>query len=133
MRINKNLWKSMEIYKNLQNTWKSIGINGNLCKDYENPWKSMKINEIHNIYGIYLFRTKKMGYILYSKHIHASHICPPKRNKWFNQRTWKLSFLWKHWHWPVKHISKWLFRWKPGMIPRSLRSSCPRRFPLKAR
>ena len=32
-----------------------------------------------NMYGTYLFRKKKKGYILYSKNINASHICPPKR------------------------------------------------------
>ena len=49
----------------------------------------MEINEIHDIYGIYLFWKKKMGYILYSKHINASHICPPKRNKLSEQSKWK--------------------------------------------
>ena len=29
---------------------------------------------------------KKNSYILYPKNIHASHICPPKRNKLFQQR-----------------------------------------------
>jgi hypothetical protein len=51
----------------------------------------MEINEIHKIYGMYLFRTKKMGYILCSKHIHASQICPPKRNKLSEQRKWKFK------------------------------------------
>jgi hypothetical protein len=67
MKIYENLWKSMEIYENI---WKSMKID-------ENPWKSM---ESMNIYGTYLFRKKKMGYILYSKNMNASHMCPPKRN-----------------------------------------------------
>ncbi len=33
-----------------------------------------------------------MGYILYSKKINASHICPPNRNKWFKPRKLKLMF-----------------------------------------
>ena len=41
---------------------------------------------------IYLFWTRKIGYILYSKEINASDICPPKRNKWFRQRKWKSFF-----------------------------------------
>ena len=45
---------------------------------------------------MYLLRTKKMGYILCSKHIHASHICPPKRNILSEQRKWKLMFPGKH-------------------------------------
>ena len=46
-----------------------------------------------NMYGIYLFRTKnKMGYILYSKNINASHICPPTRNYLFQQRKWNWCF-----------------------------------------
>ena len=60
MKIYENLWKSMEIYKNL---WKSIRIS-------ENQWKSAKIHENPKIY---VFWKKKMGYILYSKHINASH------------------------------------------------------------
>ena len=77
MKIYENLWKSMQIYENL---WKSIEIYENLWKSikiYENLWKSMKSM---NIYGTHLFRKKNMGYILYSKNINASHICPPKKN-----------------------------------------------------
>ena len=59
-----------------------MNINDNLCKSM----KSM------NMYGIYLFWKKKMGYILYSKNINASHICPPKRNKLFKQRNENRGF-----------------------------------------
>ena len=45
-----------------------------------------------NMYGIYLFRKKKMGYILYSKNTNASHMCPPKRNKLFKQRKQNPDF-----------------------------------------
>jgi hypothetical protein len=45
-----------------------------------------------NMYGIYLFRKKKMGYILYSKNINALHICPPKRNKLFKQTNENQGF-----------------------------------------
>ena len=71
--------------KNDENRWTSI----------EKLWKSMKISkidEIHNIYGMYLLRTEKIGYILCSKHIHASHICPPKRNKLSEQRNGNWCF-----------------------------------------
>ena len=56
----------------------------------------MEIHETHNIYGIYLFWKRKMGYILYSKHIDASHICPPKRNQLFKQRKWESRFSGKN-------------------------------------
>ena len=56
----------------------------------------MKIYEIHNIYIVYLFWKKKMGYILYSKHINALHICPSQRDQLFEQRKWKLMFSGKH-------------------------------------
>ena len=81
--------------------------------------------------AMYLFRTENMGYILCSKHIHASHICPPKRNRSLKQRKWKLSFSGKHGLWPANYISKSLFWWKPEIIPRSLWSFCPKRFPHK--
>ena len=45
-----------------------------------------------NMYGIYLLRRNKMGYILYPKKIKASHICPPKRNKLFKQRNGNRGF-----------------------------------------
>ena len=62
-------------------------------KIYENPRKSMKIHEnlwkymkIHeDVWDIFVLE-KEDGYILYSKQINASHICPPKRNKLFKQR-----------------------------------------------
>ena len=41
---------------------------------------------------IYLFRKKKMGYILYSKKTNASHICPPKRNKSLNRENKNRGF-----------------------------------------
>ena len=50
---------------------------------------------IHIYTYISLFWEKKMGYILYSKHINASHICPPKRNQLFKQRKWELSVFGK--------------------------------------
>ena len=91
----------------------------------------MKIHEIHNIYGVYLCWKKKMGYILYSKHIHASHIWPSKRNQLFKQREWESRFSVKHGLWPVNYVSKPHVLWKPKMIPRSLRSFCPSRFAWK--
>ena len=48
--------------------------------------KIIEIHEINEIHGKYLFRKKKMGYIVYSKNINASHICPPKRNQLLKQR-----------------------------------------------
>ena len=45
-----------------------------------------------NIYGMYLFWKKKMGYILYSKKINASHICPLMKNIFFKQRKGKSVF-----------------------------------------
>ena len=54
--------------------------------------KSMKIHEINNIYTIYLFWKNKMGYILYSKRIDSSHMCPRKRNKLSKHRKWKVIF-----------------------------------------
>ena len=48
-------------------------------KIYENLRKSMKINEIHeHVWDMFVLK-KEHGYILYSKQISASHICPPKR------------------------------------------------------
>ena len=49
-----------------------------------------------NMYGIYLFRKKKMGDMLYSKNINASHICPAKINELFKQRKLKSRFPGKH-------------------------------------
>ena len=130
MKIYGNLWESIEIHENprksmkiYKNLWKSIKIS-------ENQWKSMKSM---NMYGIYLFRKKKMGYILYSKNINASHICPPKRNILFEQRKWKSYFLGKYWLRPAKHVSKSLFWWKLEMIPRSFRTFCRKRFSTKPR
>ena len=46
----------------------------------------MKIHEIHeHVWDIFALK-KEDGYILYSKQINASQICPPKRSKLFNQR-----------------------------------------------
>ena len=86
MEIYENLSKSMRIRENRENVWKSMKI-------YKNQWKSMKSM---NMYVIYLFRKKKMDYILYSKNIDASHICPPKRNKLFKQRKQKSWFPGKY-------------------------------------
>ena len=101
-----------------------------------NSWKYMKVYEKSmksmNMHGINLFWKKKMGYILYSKNINASHICPPKRNELFKQRSWKSTCWGKWWLWPAKCMSKSLFVWKLEMIPRSLRTFCHKRFPLKA-
>ena len=55
----------------------------------ENLRNSMESTEI---YGIYLFQKNKMDYILYSKSINASHICPPKRNKLLKQRKQNRGF-----------------------------------------
>ena len=124
MEIRENPLKSFEIHENQENTWKSIGIHENLYK----LWKTLKIYEIHNIYGIYLFCKNKVGYILYSKHINASHICPSKKNKLFKHRKWKSWFPWKYAFLIVKRISQSHVLWKCGMIPRSF---CPSRFPIK--
>ena len=83
IEIHGNQWKSIEIHENENNTWKSKGIHEHLSKNHKVPWTSTEIHEIHNIYGIYLFLKQKMGYIPYSKHKNASHICPSKRNKLF--------------------------------------------------
>ena len=93
----------------------------------------MNINEIHeHVWDIFVFNTEN-DYILYSKRINASHICPPKRNQLFKQRKWKSGFSRKHWLRPAKHESKSLFLWKPEMIPRSLRTFCLSWFPIKPR
>ena len=97
----------------------------NSMRIYENQWKSTKSM---NMYGIYLCRKKKMGYFLYSKNINASHICPPKRHRLFQQREWKFMFSGQHGLWPAKHGSKSHLLWKLEMIPRSLRTFCPKRF-----
>ena len=83
-----NAWKSTEIHESLLKSMKILGILWKSMKIYNNIWKSMKPM---NMYARYVFRKKKMGYILYSKNINASHICPPKRNKLFKQRKWKSS------------------------------------------
>ena len=105
LKIRENQWKSMSIY---ENTW--------------NPWKWV---------GYICFQKKKMGYILYSKNMNASNICLPERNKLSERRKWKSWFSGKHTLWHVKRMSKWHFSWKPEMIPRSLRTFCPKRFPLE--
>jgi hypothetical protein len=83
--------KSNDFYRNL---WKSMKMHGNL-------WTSLKIHVVLwkflNIYRIYLFWEKKMGYILYSKKINASHMCPPRRNILFAQGKWKSGFSGKTW------------------------------------
>ena len=99
-----NLWESMKIYENLRNPWTCMG---------------------------YMCFEKNICYIPYSKQINASHICPPKRKKFFKQREWNLMFSRKYWLWPAKRPSKSLLSWKPEMIPRSLQIFCPSRFPLK--
>ena len=46
----------------------------------------MKINEIHeHVWDMFVLK-KEHGYIVCSKQISASHICPPKRNQLFKQR-----------------------------------------------
>jgi len=61
-------------------------------KIYGNRYKSMKINEkkqeINEIHEdvLDIFGLEKEDDILYSKHINASHICLPKRNKLLKQR-----------------------------------------------
>ena len=131
MKIYDNLWKSIKIYENL---WKSMKIYENLWKSmqiYENLWKSMKIyGNLWKSKDICVLK-KEDDYILYSKHINVSHICPSKRNRFFKQRKWKSWFSGKHGLWPANYISKALFLWKPEMIPRSLRSFCPSRFDWK--
>ena len=89
MEVHGNLCKSIKIYKDL---WKSKEICENLwkyTKNYRNLEKSMKIYE--HVWDIFVSK-KKMGYILYSKRINASHICPPKRNKLFQQRKHKSRY-----------------------------------------
>jgi hypothetical protein len=67
MEIDENIRKSMKIY--------------------ENVLKSTRIHDIHaHVWNVFVL-TQKMAYILYSKHIDASHICPPKTNILFKQRT----------------------------------------------
>ena len=106
MKITENLWKSINNHENLQKTRKYI-----------------------IMYGVYLFRKKEDGlYSIYSKKIKASHICPPKRNKLFKQRQWKFMFSEKYGLWVAKCLSKSLVLRKSEMIPRSLRSFCPKRF-----
>ena len=85
----------------------------------ENPRKSMKIHanlwkvmKSVNMYETYLFWKEKTGYILHSKKINASHICPPKRNKLLKQREWKSGSSGKHRLRLVKHKSKCHFSWK---------------------
>ena len=89
----------MEIYKHLQ---KCLQI-------YENPYNSVKIYEIHEHVWDRLVLKKEMGYILYSKEINASDICPPKRNKLFRQRQEKSWFWGKHGLRHAKHESKSFF------------------------
>ena len=43
------------------------------------------------MYWIYLLWRKKMGYILYSKNIDASRMCPPMRNKLFETENMKMD------------------------------------------
>ena len=52
----------------------------------------MKSMKSMNICGEYLIRKKKMGYIVYSKNINASHICPPKRNQLLNEENENRGF-----------------------------------------
>ena len=56
----------------------------------------MKIYEIHGHVWDILALKKKMGYILNSEKVNASHICPPKRNKLLEQRKGKTGFSGKH-------------------------------------
>ena len=109
--FHRNLWKSMKMHENL---WKYL-------KSHVVLWKFL------NIYRIYLLWEKKMGYILYSKNINASHICPPKRNILF----WKSGFSGKYGLWFVKILSKSWILWNHEMIPRSIQTFCPRRFLIK--
>ena len=89
MKINLNLCKSVKSMKMRGNLWKSMKIRENLWKSIKNLWKSMKST---NIYGKYLFRKKKMGYIVYFKNINASHICPPKRKSIVWTEKMKIKF-----------------------------------------
>ena len=49
------------------------------------------------IYAYICFGKKKMGYIVYSENISASHICPPKRNKLFKLKKMKIEVFGKTW------------------------------------
>ena len=91
MQIYKFLWKSMKIN---ENHWKSMKINRKTMKIYENLWKSIEIYEnlwksmeIYENPKIYVFWKRKMGYLLYSKHINASNICPQREINCLNREN----------------------------------------------
>ena len=106
MNIYENLWKLMNIYD--ENTWKPGKCTGYIC-----------------------FEKRRMGYILYSKNINASQICPPKRNILFQQRKYKSGFSGKHGLWFVKCLSKSWILWNHEIIPRSIQTFWPSRFLIK--
>ena len=94
-----NQWKSIKIYENL---WKPMKIKRKTMEINENLWKSMKSI---TYMGSICFDQRRW-LILYSKHVNASHICPPKRNQLFKQRKWELRFSGKHWLWHATRMSK---------------------------
>ena len=95
---------------------------------YEKLWKSIKSTRM---YWICEFWKKEMGYILYSKHINASHICPSKRNQLFKQRKWKSRFSGKHKLYPANYISKLFCLMKTWNDPTVITVILPQAIPHK--
>ena len=152
MKIYEHLWKSMNIYENL---WKSMKIHDNQwrsVKIHENLWKSMKINKNQwksieqsmkingNLWRSMKFMTymgcicfkQRRWVIFYVLNIYTPHTSALQRQiNCLNRENGNWCF--QDGLWPANYKSKSLFLWKPEMIPRSLRSFCPKRFPVKPR
>jgi hypothetical protein len=58
--------------------------------------KIMKSMKSMRMSGIYLLWKKHLGYLLYSKKMNASHICPLKKDVWFEQTKSKSGYSGKH-------------------------------------
>ena len=59
---------------------------------YANPYKTMKIHKIHeHVWDMFALK-KEHGYIVCSKQVGASHICPPQRNQLLNKENENRGF-----------------------------------------
>ena len=91
-------------------------------KFHENPWNPCT-------YMGYICFGKRRWVIFYILKKYTPRISVLQREiNWWNRENGNQGFSGKHGLWPVKHMSKWLFPWKPEMIPRSIQTFCPSRF-----
>ena len=78
----------------------------------------------------YIWFEKRRWVIFYILRGYMPHMSVLQREiNRLNRENWNWCFWGKLGLWHATHMSTWHFLWTPEMIPRSLRTFCPRRFP----